>query len=217
MHCQMRTLGFLYHAKARHDMVSFGIYQFSRNGITIYRYTSRDGHKLAAKCDLIFGILTCNLPQDTIDVDLKVHTLLGIHTYKKDRNTQVIKCSPWGTEVKPFPSLQRKMMEFLMQRQIITYPFANRSYQSRPKAIPIRRHNLVTLTRANREKLFQPRKVNVGPYPPAMQRNWLTTVKAKKLKPHQQVRHPYLPSQQKYQLPNPLLYPIQSTVQSAPF
>ena len=41
-------------------------------------------------------------------MDLKVHTLWGIHTYKKDRSTQVIKSSPWGAEVKPFPSLQKK-------------------------------------------------------------------------------------------------------------
>ena len=64
--------------------------------------------ELAANCDLIFGILTCNLPEDTIDVDLKVHTLQVIHMYEKDRSTQVIKCSLWGTEVNPFPPLQKE-------------------------------------------------------------------------------------------------------------
>ena len=38
---------------------------------------------LSANCDLIFGILSCNLPEDTIDMDLKVCTLQGIHTFKK--------------------------------------------------------------------------------------------------------------------------------------
>ena len=135
--------------------------------------------KRAANYDLIFGILTCNLSEDTIDLDMKVHTLWGIHTCKKDRSTQVIKCSPWGTEVKPFPSLQGKVKEYLRHRQTITTPFANRSYQPRPRATPIRRCNLVTLTRPNREKLSQTRKINVGPYPPVMQMNWLTTVKVK--------------------------------------
>ena len=64
--------------------------------------------KLSANCDLIFGILSCNLLEDTIDVDLKVCTLLGIHMYNKDRCAQVIKCSPWGTEVKPFHHCNRK-------------------------------------------------------------------------------------------------------------
>ena len=115
--------------------------------------------KLATNFDLIFGILTGNLPEDTIDVGLKVCTLWGIQMYK-DRSTQVIMCSPWRTKVKPFPSLQRKMMEYLRCRQTIAIPFANRSYQPRPKATPIRSCNLVTLTRPNREKLSQPRKVN---------------------------------------------------------
>ena len=87
--------------------------------------------KLSANYNLIFVILSCNLLEDNTDVDLKVHTLWGIHTYKKDRGTQVIKCSPWGTEVKPFLSLQKKMAEFLSHRKIITTPFASRSFQTR--------------------------------------------------------------------------------------
>ena len=78
--------------------------------------------ELTHNCDLIFGILNTNLPKDTIDVFLKVHTLLGIYIYKKDRSTQVSKYSPLGSEVKPFPSLQKKITEFLRQRQVITIP-----------------------------------------------------------------------------------------------
>ena len=73
------------------------------------------------------------------------------------------------------------MTEYLRQRQIITNPFANGSYRPRPKATAVRRHNLVTLTRPNREKLSQPRKVNVGSLPKATQRNWLATFKAKEV------------------------------------
>ena len=112
--------------------------------------------ELSANCELIFGILSCNLQRDAIDMDLKVCTLWGIYTYKKERSIQVSKYSPWGTNVKPFPSLQKKMMEFLRQKQVITTPYTNRSYQSRPKATVTGRYNLVTLTRPNREKLSQP-------------------------------------------------------------
>ena len=151
--------------------------------------------KFSANCDLIFGILSCNLPEDTIDVDLKVCILWGIYTYKKDWRTQVIKCSPWGMEVKCFPSLQKKMAEFLRHVQIITIPFTNRSYQPRPKATATRRCHLVTLARANREKLSQPRKVNVGPLPKATQRNWPTTLKTKEVEAAALSQAPHLPSQ----------------------
>ena len=45
-------------------------------------------------CNLIFGILKCNLLKDTIVVDLKNCTLRGIHIYKKDRSSQVNKYIP---------------------------------------------------------------------------------------------------------------------------
>ena len=149
--------------------------------------------KLATNCIFLFGFFSCNLPEDTIDMDLKVHTLWGIHTYKRDRNIQVIKCRPWGSEVKPFPSLQRKIMGDLRQRQTITTPFANRSYQPRPKATPVRRHNLVTLSRPHKYKLSNPRKINVGYHPNFMQRNWLTMVRAKEAEAAKQAPTPAQP------------------------
>ena len=45
------------------------------------------------------------------------------------------------------------MPEFFRCRQIIANPFAIRSFQLRPKATAIRKCNLVSLTRPNREKL----------------------------------------------------------------
>ena len=42
--------------------------------------------KLAMQCNLLYGFLKCALPEDMIDVDLKVQTLKGINTYKKDYN-----------------------------------------------------------------------------------------------------------------------------------
>ena len=64
--------------------------------------------KLAVNCNFLFGFFSWNLLEDTIDMDIKIQTLCGIVMFKKDRNIQVIKCSPWGTEVKSFPSLQIK-------------------------------------------------------------------------------------------------------------
>ena len=113
--------------------------------------------------DLISGILNCTLPEDTIDMD------------KKDRSTQVIKCSPCGTEVQPFTSLKKKMAELVKCRQIIATPFANKSFQPRPK-VSARKHNLVPLPRLNRAKLFQPRKISVGLLHEATQWNWAASL-----------------------------------------
>ena len=131
--------------------------------------------EMSTECDLIFGILKCTLPEDTIDMDLKVHTLWGIPTYRKDRSKQIIKFSPWRTKVQPIPSLKMKMAEFMKCRWIIATPFANRSFQTRPKVVA-KKHNLVPVTRPNKAELSQPRKINVGPLPDANQQNWAATL-----------------------------------------
>ena len=68
-----------------------------------------------------------------------------------------------------------------IDEEFLIRSFANRSFQSRPKATATRRCNLVNLTRPNREKLSHPRKVNVGPFPPATQQNWLANLKVKEV------------------------------------
>ena len=112
------------------------------------------------QCDLTYGFLKCAIPEDAVDVDLKVHTLKGIHTFRKDYKSQMNKCSPWGTKVQPYPSLEKKMVESVRSLQTTTTPFANRPYQPRSKVV-VEKHNLVQPTRPNRAKLSHPRKINV--------------------------------------------------------
>ena len=83
--------------------------------------------ELLMQCDLISGFLKCALPKDTIDVDLKVQTLKGIHTFREDYKMQMTKCSPWRTIVQPYPSLKKKMMEFMRHWQIITPPICQQT------------------------------------------------------------------------------------------
>ena len=53
------------------------------------------------------------------------------------------------------------MIEYMKCQQTMTTPFANRPFQPKPKAAA-KKHNLVPLTRLNRAKLSQPRRMNVG-------------------------------------------------------
>ena len=64
---------------------------------------------LAPNCNSLFGYFSCNLPEDMKDVTITVHMLKGTHTLRKDRSTQVSRYSLWGMEVRPFPSLRKKM------------------------------------------------------------------------------------------------------------
>ena len=108
-------------------------------------------------------------------MDLKVHTLKGICTFRKDYKSQITNCIPWGTKVQAYPSLKKKMVEFMRHQQTITIPFANRPYQPRPKVL-VKKHNLVPLTRPNRVKFSQPRRINLRKLPKATQQNWASTI-----------------------------------------
>ena len=101
------------------------------------------------------------------------------------------------------------MMEYLRQKQTIATPFANRSYQSRskatpvrsqaittqlrPKATPVKRCKTASLTRPHKDKLSKPRKVNVGFHPEFMQRNWPATVREKEMEAVKQAPAPAQP------------------------
>ena len=65
-------------------------------------------HEVAMQYNLILRFLKCALPEDTIDVDLKFHTLKGIHIFKKDYKSHTSRCSPWEAGVKPYPALRKK-------------------------------------------------------------------------------------------------------------
>ena len=130
--------------------------------------------ELLMQCDLIFGIISCILLENTIDVDLKVHTLWQTGT----KRTEIHKSSNVALgELRSSPSHQLKirMTEFMRHRQIINIPFASRSFQPRPK-VTARMCNLVPLTRPNRAKHSHHRKRNVRPLPGATQWNWLATL-----------------------------------------
>ena len=75
--------------------------------------------ELETQCNLIFEFLKSDLPEDMINMDLKLCTLKGI---QKDYKSHTSMCSPWGAEVQPYPTLRKKMMEFMCRRQETTTP-----------------------------------------------------------------------------------------------
>ena len=91
--------------------------------------------ELSVQCDLVYRFQKCALPEDTKDVDLKVCILKGINTFKKDYKLPSSKCSPWGTEVQPYPILRKKRVEFMHRREKQLPPMLTRPTILKP-AIP---------------------------------------------------------------------------------
>ena len=64
---------------------------------------------LHPECNFLHGYFRCQLPKETVDVEVKVKTMQGIHTFRRDRTSQVIKSNPSSTRLHPYPSLIERM------------------------------------------------------------------------------------------------------------
>ena len=115
---------------------------------------------LVPQCYFLYELFKCQLPKDTIDVEIMVRTMKGIHAFKKDCSSETSSCSPWGMHVHAFSSLVKKMEAYLEERRNITDPFhLTHTYPDRPITSPFTRSQT-----AKRKKTKNPkessRKVN---------------------------------------------------------
>ena len=123
-------------------MVHIG-FQHSRNCISQHRYFSRMACNLLPSCSFLYTVLSCQLLKDIIDIELMVRTLKGIHTYRRDCNIQTSSCSPWSSQVHPFPSLIKKMEAYMEERRNIENPFhPNHIHPNRLSAFPFTRFHI---------------------------------------------------------------------------
>ena len=53
----------------------------------------------------------CALAQ--VDVVVKITSMQGIHIFRRDSMTQLIKCTPWSMRLHPHPTIIMKMKTFL--------------------------------------------------------------------------------------------------------
>ena len=60
-------------------------------------------------CNFLAKPLVCELPQQTMDVLLKVIMKTGEHTFREDVYTHTLKYHRWNNELKPFRWLKRRV------------------------------------------------------------------------------------------------------------
>ena len=72
--------------------------------------------EMSVSCNFIEHKLNCELPNNTIDVLLKVRTKSGEHTFREDMYTRTLKYRRWNNELRPFCSLKRRVAEIFHKR-----------------------------------------------------------------------------------------------------
>ena len=72
--------------------------------------------EMSVSCDFLAHNLTCILPDNTMDVLLKVRTKSGEHTFREDVYMRTLKYRRWNNELRPFQSLKKRVVQMFWKR-----------------------------------------------------------------------------------------------------
>ena len=72
--------------------------------------------EMSVTCDFIQHNLHCVLPENTMDILLKVCTRSGEHTFREDVYTRTLKYRKWNNELRPFRSLKKRVVQMFQKR-----------------------------------------------------------------------------------------------------
>ena len=81
-------------------------------------------------CDFIEKQLVCELPEQMMDVLLKIRTKTGEHTFREDVYTCTLKYCRWNNQLKPFRSLKRRVANIFRKRNSLSDDSRGISMQS---------------------------------------------------------------------------------------
>ena len=67
--------------------------------------------EMIVSCNFVEKKLECVLPDNIMDVLLKVRTRSGEHTFREDVYTRTLKYRKWNNQLRPFRSLKRRVAD----------------------------------------------------------------------------------------------------------
>ena len=117
---------------------------------------------LQPECNFLQGFFRCKLPVEVVDVEVKITSMQGMHIFRRDRMTQLIKYMPWSMRPPPHPTIIKKVKTFLeVENKMGPIPVPAPGNQFRPplpEIIPNVRKNDTTekRKRAIPKKKFRP-------------------------------------------------------------
>ena len=71
-------------------------------------------------CDFLKHQLNCVLPENMMDILLKVRTKSGDHTFREDVYTRTLKYRRWNNELRPFRSLKTRVAYIFRKRNLFS-------------------------------------------------------------------------------------------------
>ena len=145
---------------------------------------------LQPKCNFLHTFFRCKLPVEVVDVEVKITSMQGTHIFRRDRTTQLIKCTPWSTRLCPDPTIVKKMKTFLEVEGKMG-PIPTPGSQFRPP-LPDTNPNIRKDTVTEKRKRATPKKK----FRPVTPKPTTACPPLPEAPPKLRVKHPYLQYQQ---------------------
>ena len=68
---------------------------------------------LQPECNFLHGYFRCCLPIEAVDIEVRITSMQWTHVFRRDRTSQLIKCTACSTRLCPHPTIIKKMQTFL--------------------------------------------------------------------------------------------------------
>ena len=137
---------------------------------------------LQPECNFLHSYFRCRLQVEVVDTEVNITSMEGTHIFRRDRMTQLIKCTPWSTRLCPHPMIVKKMKTFLeVEGKMGSIPQpANSQYrppqwdtnpnirkdkatEKRKRVVPPKRFRANTTVKPNKAAAYQPATVSKAP------------------------------------------------------
>ena len=123
---------------------------------------------LQPECNFLHSFFRWKLPVEVVDVEVKITSMQETHIFRRDRTTQLIKCTPWSMRLCLHPTIIKKMKTFLeVEGKMGPIPIPVLSNQFRPP-LPDTNPNVRKDNVTEKRKRAMPKKKS-GQQPPNLQ------------------------------------------------
>ena len=68
---------------------------------------------LQPECNFLHRYFRCKPPVKVVDAEVRITSMQGTHIFRRDRMTQLVRCTPWTPNLHPHPNMVKKMRTFL--------------------------------------------------------------------------------------------------------
>ena len=68
---------------------------------------------LQPECNFLHRYFRCKLPVEVVDVEVKIMSMQGMHIFRRDRMTQLVRCVLWTPNLCLYPNMVKKMRTVL--------------------------------------------------------------------------------------------------------